>query len=65
MLYAIYLRAENASFAARIAASDWIFVAVPYVVGIGGVVLALFLKYQDPQRYSDLGRTVLEEAHER
>ena len=68
MLYVIYLLAKNASFAAGTAASDWIFAAIPYVVGIvgiGGVVLALFLKYQDPQRYSDLGRTVLEEAHAR
>ncbi|MGA5543892.1 APC family permease [Mycobacterium sp. NPDC051198] len=68
MLYVIYLLAQNASFAAGSAASDWIFTAIPYVVGIagiGGVLWALFLKFRDPERYSDLGRTVLEEAHER
>lgn len=68
MLYVIYLLAENASFAAGTASSDWVFHAIPWVVaavGLGGVLWAVFLKYRDPQRYSDLGRTVLEEAHER
>ncbi|CDQ42609.1 Amino acid transporter [Mycolicibacterium neoaurum] len=68
MVYVVYLLAKNASFAAGAAATDWIFAAIPWVVGIvgiGGVLLALFLKYKDPQRYAELGRTVLEEAHER
>ncbi len=68
MIYVVYLLAKNASFAAGAAATDWIFAAIPWVVGvvgIGGVLLALFLKYKDPQRYAELGRTVLEEAHER
>ena len=68
MLYVIYLLTKNASFAAGSASSDWIFHAIPYVVGIvglGGILLAVFLKFKDPQRYSDLGRTVLQEAHER
>jgi amino acid transporter len=68
MLYVIYLLIKNASFAAGAAASDWIFTSIPYVVGavgIGGIVLALFLKYKSPRRYAELGRTVLQEAHER
>lgn len=68
MLYVVYLLAQNASFAAGAASSDWIFHAIPWVVatvGLGGVLLAAFLRYLDPQRYSDLGRTVLEDAHER
>jgi amino acid transporter len=68
MLYVIYLLTKNASFAAGAASSDWIFSSIPIVVGVvgvGGVLLAVFLKFTDPQRYSDLGRTVLEEAHER
>ncbi|MGE2736539.1 APC family permease [Mycolicibacterium vaccae] len=68
MSYVIYLLAINASFAAGDAASDWVFAAIPVIVGgvgIGGLLWALFLKFKDPQRYSDLGRTVLEEAHER
>ena len=68
MLYVIYLLAQNASFAAGTAATDWIFKAIPYVVGavgVGGIALALFLKYQAPQRYAELGRTVLQESHER
>ena len=68
MLYVIYLLAINASFAAGSAASDWVFAAIPWVVaivGIGGLLWALFLKFRNPQRYAELGRTVLEEAHER
>jgi amino acid transporter len=68
MLYVIYLLGKNASFAAGTAASDWVFAAIPYVVGvvgIGGLLLAVVLKYTSPQSYSELGRTVLEEAHER
>ena len=68
MVYVVYLLAKNASFAAGTAATDWIFAAIPWVVGIvgiGGVLLALFLKYTHPQRYAELGRTVLDEAHER
>ncbi len=68
MLYVTYLLAKNASFAAGTAASDWVFAAIPYVVGvvgIGGILLAVVLKYRSPQRYSELGRTVLEESHER
>ncbi|MGH8320044.1 MAG: APC family permease [Steroidobacteraceae bacterium] len=68
MLYVIYLLARNAAFAAGTAAADWIFSAIPYivaVVGLGGVLVAVFLKYKSPGRYSELGRTVLEEAHER
>ncbi|MBI3225828.1 MAG: APC family permease [Mycolicibacterium cosmeticum] len=68
MVYVIYLLAKNASFAAGSAASDWVFAAIPWVVavvGIGGLLWALFLKVRNPQRYAELGRTVLEEAHER
>ena len=68
MLYVIYLLGKNASFAAGTAATDWVFTIIPYVVGvvgIGGIMLAVLLKYKSPERYSELGRTVLEEAHER
>ena len=68
MLYVIYLLAKNAEFAAGTAASDWIFASIPWVVGVagvGGIVLALVLKYTSPQRYSELGRIVLEDSHER
>ncbi|MHA3023952.1 APC family permease [Mycobacterium sp. BMJ-28] len=68
MVYVIYLLAKNASFAAGTAASDWVFAAIPWVVavvGIGGVLWAVFLKFREPTRYAELGRTVLEEAHER
>lgn len=68
MLYVIYLLGKNAEFAAGTAASDWIFASIPWVVGVvggGGIILAIVLKYKSPQRYSELGRIVLEEAHER
>ncbi|WP_419402754.1 APC family permease [Mycobacteroides abscessus] len=68
MVYVVYLLAKHASFAAGTASNDWVFTAIPWVVaaaGIGGIALALTLKYTAPHRYDDLGRTVLEEAHER
>lgn len=68
MAYVVYLLAKHASFAAGTAASDWVFASIPWVVaaaGIGGIALALTLKYTAPDRYEDLGRTVLEEAPER
>jgi amino acid transporter len=68
MLYVIYLLGKNASFAAGSAATDWVFTIIPYVVavvGISGILLAVYLKAKSPQRYSELGRIVLEEAHER
>ena len=68
MLYVIYLLIRNAAFAAGAAATDWIFTAIPYivaVVGLGGVLVAVLLKYKSPQRYFELGRTVLQESHER
>lgn len=68
MVYVIYLLQRNASFAAGTAASDWVFDSIPYVVGavgLSGVVLAVVLRFTSPQRYSALGRIVLEDAHER
>jgi len=68
MLYVIYLLGKNASFAAGSAATDWVFTIIPYVVGVvgvSGILLAVYLKAKSPQKYSELGRIVLEEAHER
>lgn len=68
MLYVIYLLVKNMTFAAGTAAGDWVFTSIPWVVGvvgIGGIALAVYLKYSAPQRYSELGRIVLEESHER
>lgn len=68
MVYVVVLLAQHASFAAGTAAGDWIFTSIPWVVGatgIGGIALAIVLKYTAPDRYEDLGRTVLEEAPER
>ena len=68
MLYVIYLLGKNASFAAGTAATDWVFTVIPYVViavGVSGILLAVYLKAKAPQKYSELGRIVLEEAHER
>ena len=68
MLYVIYLLGKNASFAAGTASTDWVFTIIPYVVavvGISGILLAFYLKAKSPQKYSELGRIVLDEAHER
>lgn len=68
MLYVIYLLIQNASFAAGAAASDVVFKISPWVVtvvGLAGVVFALWARRYSPQRYDQIGRVVLEDAGER
>jgi hypothetical protein len=68
MLYVIYLLGKIASFAAGTASTDWVFTIIPYVVvavGVSGLLLAVYLKDNASQKYSELGRNVLEESHER
>lgn len=68
MLYVIYLLGKNASFAAGTASADWVFTIIPYgvgVVGVSGIMLAVSVKAESPQKYSELSRIVLEEAHDR
>lgn len=68
MLYVIYLLIENASFAAGAAASDIVFKASPWivaVVGLSGLLFAIYAKRFSPERYDIIGRVVLDDTEER
>lgn len=68
MLYALYLLWSNRNFAAGLAADSLVFQWMPYyVVGILviGFVYALYVRSAKPEIYAEIGRTTVEEAHER
>lgn len=68
MLYVIYLLIQNASFAAGAAASDIVFKASPWIVGIvgaSGLLFAWYAKKFSPEKYDIIGRVVLEDTEER
>jgi hypothetical protein len=68
MLYALYLLWSNRNFAAGLAADSLVFQWMPYyVIAIFaiGIVYALYVRSKAPDIYAEIGRTTLEEAHER
>jgi amino acid transporter len=68
MIYVVYLLFKNLSFAAGLAAGSPVYTAIPWIVlgtAIVGFGYALYLKVSKPAFYKLIGRTVLEEAHER
>lgn len=68
MLYVVYLLFTNLSFAGGGAAGSPMFKAIPYIVlstFVVGLVLVLRLRKRSPEVYRAIGRTVLEETHER
>ena len=68
MLFALYLLWTNRNFAAGLAADSLVFQYMPYyVVGllVIGVVYALYVRAAKPAIYQEIGRTTIEEAHER
>lgn len=68
MLYALYLLWSNRNFAAGLAADSLVFAWMPvYVIGILviGAVYALWVRANQPDIYAEIGRTTIEEAHER
>jgi hypothetical protein len=68
MIYVVYLLFSNLSFAGGGASGSPMFKAIPYIV-IGtfvvGLVIVLGLRMRNPTVYRSIGRTVLEESHER
>jgi hypothetical protein len=64
----VYLLFSNLSFAGGGASGSPLFKAIPYIV-IGtfvvGLVIVLGLRMRNPTVYRSIGRTVLEESHER
>ncbi|MFE3987932.1 APC family permease [Nocardia tengchongensis] len=68
MIGVVLLLVLNMDTAAGSEAGSMILKATPYlvaVVALAGIGFALYLKRTDPDRYALLGRTVLEESHER
>jgi hypothetical protein len=68
MLYVVWLLWDNRAFAAGYAANSLVFKAGPYfilAVFVLGLVYALWLRSARPEVYAAIGRTVMEDAHER
>ena len=68
MLYALYLLWSNRNFAAGLAADSLVFTLMPvYVIGllVIGFGYAAWVKSKRPDLYAEIGRTTIEEAHER
>lgn len=68
MIYVLVLLFQNLTFAAGLASDSLIVKLLPFelLLAIGvGVGYALWMRAVAPERYNEIGRTVLEEAHER
>ena len=68
MLYVVWLLWDNRAFAAGYAANSLVFKAAPYFIAgvfVIGLVYALWLRFSRPEVYAAIGRTVMEDAHER
>ncbi|HEX3931319.1 MAG TPA: APC family permease [Nocardioides sp.] len=68
MLYVCYLLFSNLSFAGGAASGSLLYKLIPYIVGatfLIGLAFMLWLRARDPEQYQRIGRTVLEDAHER
>lgn len=68
MLGVVALLVVNMDTAAGVEADSLVLRASPWIVaaiGIAGLAYAQYLKQRAPERYALLGRTVLEESHER
>jgi amino acid transporter len=68
MLYVCYLLFTNLDFAGGAASGSLLYKLIPYIVGatfLIGLVFMFWLKNRDPEQYQRIGRTVLEDAHER
>lgn len=68
MIYALWLLWDNREFAAGLGAGSKVFTLFPWYIAatlVVGVVYALWLRSAHPDTYNEIGRTTLEEAHER
>jgi len=68
MLYVVWLLWDNREFAAGLAAKSDVFKVAPYMI-VGafaiGLAYALWLRSAKPAVYAEIGRTVMEDTHER
>jgi amino acid transporter len=68
MIYVVWTLWDNRAFAAGLAANSLVFKAAPYIilaVFLVGLVYAVWLRQAKPATYAEIGRTVMEDAHER
>jgi amino acid transporter len=68
MLYVVYLLLSNLTFAGGAAAGSPFFKAIPWITlatFLFGIAAALWLRSNRRETYEAIGRTVLEESHER
>jgi amino acid transporter len=68
MLYVVWALWDNRAFAAGLAANSLVFKAAPYmilVLFVLGLAYAVWMRATKPQAYAEIGRTVLDDAHER
>jgi amino acid transporter len=68
MLYVVWTLWDNRAFAAGLAANSLVFKAGPYfivAIFVIGLAYALWLRFAKPAVYSEIGRTVMEDSHER
>lgn len=68
MLYVVWALWDNRAFAAGLAANSLVFKAAPYmilVLFLIGLGYALWLRFAKPAVYQEIGRTVMEDTHER
>jgi amino acid transporter len=68
MLYVVWTLWDNRAFAAGYAANSLVFKAGPYVilaVFVVGLAYAVWMRFAKPRAYAEIGRTVIEDSHER
>ncbi|MDT5339774.1 MAG: hypothetical protein QOD90_5279 [Mycobacterium sp.] len=68
MLYVVWLLWDNREFAAGLAAKSDVFKVAPYMilaVFVIGLAYAVWMRTTKPALYAEIGRTVMEDAHER
>ncbi len=68
MLYVVWTLWDNRAFAAGLASGSDVFKVGPYMilaVFVIGLVYAIWLRQAKPETYAEIGRTVMDDAHER
>jgi hypothetical protein len=68
MLYVVWALWDNRAFAAGLAANSDVFKVGPYMIlaiFVIGLAYAVWLRKSNPAVYAEIGRTVMDDAHER
>jgi len=68
MLYVVWALWDNRAFAAGLAANSLVFKSAPYMIlalFVIGLAYAVWMRATKPETYAEIGRTVMDDAHER